>query len=120
MYGKVFKALSDIRYMMKMKQTTKMPKYCSMKGMLSFRILCYLRKSERSGQEIAELIAKSHGRKPSPGTIYPALKELNHLGLIKRRQKGKEVFYSLTGKGKDEADIAWKYFKVCFADILKD
>lgn len=95
------------------------PKYCSMKGMLSFRLLCYLRKGEKTGHEIAKLIAKSHGRKPSPGTIYPALKELSQLGLVKRKQKGKEVVYSLTDKGKAEAKMACRYFRACFADILK-
>lgn len=97
---------------------TRLPKYCSMRGMLSFRILCYLRKGGKSGQEIAKLIAESHGKKPSPGTIYPALKELNQLGLARRKKESNRITYSLTPKGKEEAAAACRYFKVCFRDII--
>jgi DNA-binding PadR family transcriptional regulator len=33
-------------------------------------------------QEIADEIAKRKGEKPSPGTIYPALKNLREMGFI--------------------------------------
>lgn len=101
-----------------MRAKRRMPRYCSMKGMLSFRILCYLRKGEKSGQEIAGLIEKSRGRKPSPGTIYPALKELAKLQLVRRKQRGRVVVYFLTVKGREEADLAWRYFRACFSDML--
>jgi DNA-binding PadR family transcriptional regulator len=34
------------------------------------------------GQEIADVIARRKGEKPSPGTIYPALKNLREMGFI--------------------------------------
>jgi len=35
------------------------------------------------GQELADEIGKRKGEKPSPGTIYPALKGLKESGFIK-------------------------------------
>ncbi len=95
------------------------PKFCSMRGFLTFRILCYLLSGAKSGNEIAELIGKSSGKKPSPGTIYPALKELKKTRLITGRKRGKEIFYSLTPSGIKEAKLAYKYFRRCFSDILR-
>lgn len=91
----------------------------NMKGFLSFKILCYLTEGSKNGQELAKLIAKGSGKKPSPGTIYPALKELEKKGLISGKKEGKTVVYSLTAKGKKEAGVACKYFYGCFSDIIK-
>jgi len=52
--------------------------YCDMRGMLGFLILFLLSKKPMHGQEIADEIAKRKGEKPSPGTIYPALKNLRN------------------------------------------
>lgn len=92
----------------------------SMKGLLSFRILCYLRTKEMCGDDIAKMIGNSFGKKPSPGTIYPALKELEKKGLIKGEKVGKMVCYNLTKKGKREADTACRIFLDIFSDIIKE
>ena len=60
--------------------------YCDMRGMLSFLILFLLSKKEMNGQELAEELEKRKGEKPSPGTIYPALKNLREAGLIKENK----------------------------------
>jgi DNA-binding PadR family transcriptional regulator len=91
-----------------------------MKGYLSFRILCFLRNKTLTGQEIADLILKSTGKKPSSGTLYPALKELEKLGLIRMEKKGKQNFYSLASKGKKETATACKIFYKYFSDVIKD
>ncbi len=47
------------------------------------------------GQEIAEEIAKRKGERPSPGTIYPALKSLREMGfIIDEKNDGKIIVYS--------------------------
>lgn len=95
------------------------PKCCDMRGMLSFLILWLLTKKPMYGQEIAKELAKMRGTKPTPGTIYPALKELRKKGLIKATKKGKKIIYSLTGKGGTGIDKACRYFCSSFGEIFK-
>ena len=57
------------------------------------------------GQEIAEEIAKRKGERPSPGTIYAALKSLREMGfIIDEKNDGKIIVYSLTQNRKKCAD----------------
>jgi len=95
------------------------PKCCDMRGMLSFLILWVLTQKPRHGQEIADEIARRRGIKPTPGTIYPALKDLRKRRLIKGEKQGKTVVYSLTDKGKDGVEDACKYFCRTFGDIFQ-
>ena len=53
---------------------------CDMRGMLGFLILFLLSKKPMHGQELADEITRRKGEKPSPGTIYPALKKLREMG----------------------------------------
>lgn len=63
------------------------------------------------GQELADEISKRKGEKPSPGTIYPALKSLREMGFISSEEKeGKTVVYSLTERGKNALRIARRIF----------
>jgi PadR family transcriptional regulator PadR len=52
-----------------------------MRGMLGFLILFLLSKKPMNGQEITNEIANRKGEIPSPGTIYPALKNLRLMGF---------------------------------------
>jgi len=91
---------------------------CDMRGMLSFLILFLLSKREMNGQELAEEIEERKGEKPSPGTIYPALKSLREAGLIKEKKQGKKIFYSLTDEGKAGLKEAKKQFVRTFGGIM--
>lgn len=71
------------------------------------------------GQRIAEEISR-RGTKPTPGTIYPALKDLSKRGLIEGEKQGKKVVYSLTGKGKEGIEEACKYFCRAFGEIFEE
>ena len=62
-----------------------------MRGFLSFLILFILSKKNMHGQEIASELEKRKGCKPSPGTIYPALKQLKENNLIKEKKEGKTI-----------------------------
>jgi DNA-binding PadR family transcriptional regulator len=90
-----------------------------MKGFLSFLILWLLSKQSMNGASIAEELAKRKGTKPSPGTLYPALKALQTKGLI-QADEGKE--YSLTKNGRDELDRSLHVFCQIFSDFreMKD
>ncbi len=83
---------------------------CDMRGMLSFLILFLLSKKEMHGQEISSELERRKGDRPSPGTIYPALKSLNQAGLIKEKKRGKIIIYNLTRKGKRVLKIAKQKF----------
>ena len=85
---------------------------CDMRGMLSFLILFLLSKKSMHGQEIADELGKRKGSKPSPGTIYPALK------YLKEKKEGKIIVYSLTTDGqkslKASKEVFCRTFEGCY------
>lgn len=90
-----------------------------MRGMLGFLILFLLSKKPMHGQEIAEEITKRKGEKPSPGTIYPALKNLRELGFISSDEKeGKTIIYTLTERGKNALRISKLRFVRTFLGVF--
>ena len=89
-------------------------KHCDMKGYLSYLILWSLSKKSMNGAGLAEELEKRRGSKPSPGTIYPALKELKEKGLI---TSDKDKVYSLTNIGKKELKCACTIFHKMFYDV---
>ena len=93
---------------------------CDMRGMLGFLILFLLSKKPMHGQELANEIANRKGeKKPSPGTIYPALKGLRELGFITEgKAEGKTIVYSLTEKGENALKVAKRKFIKTFVDIF--
>lgn len=91
---------------------------CDMRGMLSFLILFLLSKKSMHGQEIAIELEKRRGEKPSPGTIYPALKNLKKEKLISEKKEGKTIIYSLTSEGKSVLKRAKDRFCKTFSDVF--
>lgn len=90
-----------------------------LKGFLSFQILHEIRRKRLCGDELAEIIGKKKSSKLTPGTIYPALKNLRRNKLVTHRQYGRKKLYTLTLKGKKEYAVAKKLFKKTFKDILE-
>jgi len=84
---------------------------------LGFLILFLLSKKPMHGQELAEDIAQRKGDKPSPGTIYPALKSLREAGFISEEKEGKIIVYTLTERGKQALRIAKRKFTRTFLGI---
>lgn len=93
---------------------------CDMRGLLSFLVLFLLSKKPMHGQEIANEIGKRKGFRPSPGTIYPALKALKENGLIKQKRQGKRIVYTLTKKGKTGYKEAKGHFCRTFFGVFSD
>lgn len=92
---------------------------CDMRGMLGFLILFLLSKKSMHGQELAEEIARRKGEKPSPGTIYPALKSLREMGFISSDEKeGKTIAYTLTERGKNALRISKRRFIRTFLGVF--
>ena len=91
---------------------------CDMRGLLGFLILFLLSKKNMHGQELADEIEKRRGDKPSPGTIYPALKGLKEAGFLDEEKVGKTITYSLTSRGKKALSIAKKRFTKTFLGVF--
>lgn len=90
-----------------------------MRGLLSFQLLWELGKKPMNGQQLAEEIGKRRGSRPTPGTIYPALKDLTKRRLILGNRSGRQVIYRLTKAGERGLDETTRYFVRAFGDILK-
>jgi PadR family transcriptional regulator len=92
---------------------------CDMRGMLGFLILFLLSKRPMHGQEIADEIARRKGERPSPGTIYPALKNLREMGFISSDEKeGKIIIYTLTERGRNALRISKRRFIRTFLGVF--
>lgn len=85
-----------------------------MKGFLSFLILWLVSKKSMTGAEIALELEKRKGHRPSPGTIYPVLKDLKDKGLLLVDENKR---YSLSKRGERELDIHLKSFFNTFCDV---
>jgi PadR family transcriptional regulator PadR len=85
-----------------------------MKGFLSFLILWLVSRRSMTGVEIALELEKRRGRKPSPSTIYPVLKNLKAKGILSIDENKR---YSLTQKGEKDLEIHLKSFLRTFHDI---
>ncbi|HEY6537403.1 MAG TPA: PadR family transcriptional regulator [Candidatus Nitrosocosmicus sp.] len=94
---------------------------CDMRGMLGFLILFLLSKKSMHGQELSNEIASRKGEKKlSPGTIYPALKNLREIGFISEEKEGKTIVYSLTEKGENALKISKRKFIKIFFGLFPD
>lgn len=107
-------------FVLKKTNNVKKESVCDMRGLLSFLILWLLNKKPMNGAELAAEIEKRKGCKPNPGTIYPALKELERKKAIRIYSKqGKEKTYELTPLGNAELDLATNLFCKAFYDVFK-
>ncbi len=85
-----------------------------MRGFLKYILLWVIKKKPRNGADIMRELEERKGHKPSPGTIYPALKEMKEKGLLKTDEK---KTYYLTKKGDKELDSACASFCKIFHDM---
>lgn len=73
-----------------------------MKGMLKILVMKALEGNpDISGAELSRIIEKRTERKPSPGSLYPLLKNLKEKNLVKEDESGKENIYRLTEKSEN-------------------
>ena len=69
-------------------------------GCLKLTVLKILAKESQNGYRLMQAIGILLGRKPSPGSMYPLLKELHQKRLITSRKEDRQIVYSLTSAGK--------------------
>ncbi|MFH1212107.1 MAG: PadR family transcriptional regulator [Candidatus Woesearchaeota archaeon] len=94
-------------------------KFLEMKGFLSFFILHELSHKELCGDDLAKKIGARKGTVLTPGTIYPALKNLKKAKLIKLRKDGRKKYYELTDSGKQELNSLYEMFSKYFFGLKK-
>ena len=94
---------------------------CELKGFLTFLVLKLISTKELTGEEIRQELEKRKGQRPSPGTIYPVLKQLAENGLIEEvhTSDGKEKRYRITKVGSKEVKDATDRFHHMFAGLLE-
>jgi PadR family transcriptional regulator len=92
---------------------------CDMRGLLGFLVLFLVSKKPMHGQEVASELAKRRGEKPSPGTIYPALKSLKDAGFLSKVKEGKTIIYRLTPRGEKALELAKKRFTRTFFGVIR-
>ncbi len=66
---------------------------------LKLQVLKELNQQESTGYQLIKILGEK-GKRPSPGSIYPLLKELKCKGLVLSHQDSRKKIYSLTKKGK--------------------
>ena len=91
---------------------------CDMRGMLGFLILFLISKKPMHGKELADEITRRKGEKPSPGTLYPAIKIIREAGFIDEKKEGKTITYTLTPSGKKALTVAKRRFCKIFLGVF--
>lgn len=71
------------------------------RGLLKLLILNELENREATGYELIQRISNKVTKKPSPGSVYPILKEMAAHGILNCREDGSKKLYSLSPKGKE-------------------
>jgi len=92
------------------------------RGILKLLILKELEKSNATGYELIQRIS-TKVKRPSPGSVYPLLKELTNAGFLNVRVEGNKKIYSLSERGKavlEEASKREKEAIIKKIEVLKD
>ena len=80
------------------------------KGFLSFLILHELKSKPLCGDDLAQKIGARRGGYLTPGTIYPALKELRKRKLLRFKRDGRKKYYYLRSEGEEELERLYGLF----------
>jgi len=92
-------------------------------SLTKFYTLQLLKDGPMHGYEIMEELGKKIGKKPSPGQIYPLLKNFKRSGLVRQKvmmvgERGKKV-YTLTKDGETAATRMMNSFSDIVSAILE-
>jgi DNA-binding PadR family transcriptional regulator len=70
-------------------------------------LLRLLHEEPRNGYQMIEEISRRSGSiwRPSPGSVYPALQQLEDEGLVRAEESGGSRTYQLTEEGRRRADV---------------
>ncbi len=71
------------------------------KGYLKLTILKILANGPQNGYGLMKGLEKTLGKKPSPGSVYPILKDLLDKKIVSLREDGKRKDYTITQHGRE-------------------
>ncbi|GII54666.1 hypothetical protein Pth03_30550 [Planotetraspora thailandica] len=76
------------------------------RGDVRVALLRLLLEEPRNGYQMIEEISRRSGGvwRPSPGSVYPALQQMEDEGLVEGEESGGSRTYRLTGEGRRHAD----------------
>ena len=70
------------------------------KAQIKLAVLKNLDRKDYSGYELMNDIGECFGKKPSPGYIYPLLRDLKNKKFIREVKSGNKIIYSITKTGR--------------------
>ncbi len=79
-----------------------------LRGLLKLLILKEIEKRESTGYELIKRIGSKISKEPSPGSVYPLLRELAGAGFLDFRIEGNKKLYSISDRGKAVLEEATK------------
>lgn len=94
------------------------PAFLDMRGLLSFWILWELRLGRLTGVQIAERLTWRRGSPLSPGTLYPALSNLEKRGLVRKARDGRDTQYEVSAPGVRELERAQRLLRTILEDVV--
>lgn len=89
-------------------------------GMLQMQILWLLSRKSTHGYDMMKALSILKGTSITQGTLYPTLKRLEELELIKRDEKDRRIIYYITAKGKRTMNESCLEFVKTFYGIFHD
>ncbi|MFT4261058.1 MAG: PadR family transcriptional regulator [Candidatus Woesearchaeota archaeon] len=75
-----------------------------MRGQLKTTILNSILNEPLSGSQIIKKIEQDYHWKPSPGSLYPQLEQIEKEGLAKIKEEKNKKIYTITAKGKKQLE----------------
>ena len=87
---------------------------------LKMIVLKILSKRQLSGYDLMKEIEEASGKKPSPGSMYPLLKDLQHEELIRAQTLGRSTVYALLPKGKEALKKLMSHRQEMLLHMLKN
>lgn len=91
------------------------------KGYLRIAVLNELLKGPKTGYSLISALEDELGKRPSSGSMYPLLRQLEEESMIRSSKEGRKINYRVTQKGrnsiakllKDKREFVEKHIEVC-------
>lgn len=89
-------------------------------GLLQMQVLWLLSRKSDHGYELMKSLSLLKGTKITQGTLYPTLKRLEELELIRRTEHERRIVYHITAKGRKTMNQSCLEFVKTFYGIFHD
>lgn len=89
-------------------------------GLLQMQILWMIHQQKRHGYELMKELNMIKKTKITQGTLYPALKKLENMGMVRRKKEKRKITYQITKKGLYALNNSCEEFCKTFHGIFHD